>query len=395
MSDVEFSFVTAIFTVGGLAGSLVANLVMDRWGRRGTHRLCAIFIGIGTAFMGLTSSIFFLVLGRFLIGVGSGLGLCVGPVFLAEIAPASIRGGFAVLLPVSIAFGIMITQLIGLSLATPSLWRFVFFVSFCLSAFQILFSSTVVESPAFLHSNNRFDEHKSAARRLWGNDVSTLPSEESLLNDSEDIREPSREDALTIPQAFSRKELRRPLAIVCLAMLSQQVSGINAVLYYSNDILSKSLPKLGPYVSVGITVINVLMAFPLVILIERMSRKSLVLLSTLGALLSLLILGFGLNSGASTLSSLAIITFVMSFALGLGPIPFVIIPEVSPPHAVSALSSIAISLNWIANFIVGLAFLPVRNLLAGDDRYKEGRVFYLFVAILALSSFSLLTVYRR
>jgi len=92
MSDVAFSFVTAIFTVGGLAGSLVANLVVDSWGRRGTQRLCAIFIGIGSALMGLTSSLSILLVGRFLIGIGSGLGLCVGPIFLAEIAPTSISG---------------------------------------------------------------------------------------------------------------------------------------------------------------------------------------------------------------------------------------------------------------------------------------------------------------
>lgn len=64
MSDVAFSFVTAIFTIGGLAGSLVANLIIDSSGRRGTHRLCAILVVIGTAFMGLGTSLLSLLLGR-------------------------------------------------------------------------------------------------------------------------------------------------------------------------------------------------------------------------------------------------------------------------------------------------------------------------------------------
>ena len=64
MSDVTFSILTSIFTVGGLAGSLVANLVMDRWGRRGANLICAVIIGIGAALMGVTNSLFLLLLGR-------------------------------------------------------------------------------------------------------------------------------------------------------------------------------------------------------------------------------------------------------------------------------------------------------------------------------------------
>jgi len=65
MSNLAFSLVTAIFTIGGLAGSLVANLVMDKYGRHGTHRLCAILVVIGTAVMGLSTSVFALLLGRY------------------------------------------------------------------------------------------------------------------------------------------------------------------------------------------------------------------------------------------------------------------------------------------------------------------------------------------
>ncbi|KDR81371.1 hypothetical protein GALMADRAFT_239236 [Galerina marginata CBS 339.88] len=394
MSDFTFSLVTAIFTIGGLAGSLVANLVMDRWGRRGTNRISTIFIGVGTILMGLSNSVSLLLAGRFLIGVASGLGLCVGPIYLAEIAPSKISGSLGVLTQLSIVFGIMLTQLAGINLATPSMWRFVFLISFCLSALQFVSTSVVVESPAFLFSRHRLDEHKDAARRLWGSTISSLASEESLLDESENSPQPSDRENVTISQLFARRELRKPLMIVSLAMLSQQVSGINAVLYYSNEILAKSLPEFGAYISLGITVINVIMTFPPIILIERMGRKSLLILSTLGAVISLLAVGFGLGSGSTTLSSIAIVTFVMSFAVGLGPVPFVMIPEVSPSHAVSALSSVALSINWIANFVVGLAFLPLRDLLAGGDMYKEGRVFYVFVFVFALATISLFRIYK-
>jgi len=121
---------------------------------------------------------------------------------------------------------------------------------------------------------------------------------------------------------------------------AHESTGINAVLYYSNDILSKSLPEFGPYISIGITVINVIMTFPPIILIEKLGRRKLLFGSALGALLSLVVVGYGLNNGLSMAASVAIVLFVMSFAVGLGPIPFVLIPEVSPPHVSNLLGVI-------------------------------------------------------
>lgn len=92
MSDLTFSFLTVIFSIGGLAGSLVAGPIMDRSGRKGTNQICTTLIGVGTIFMGLSNSVSLLLFGRFFIGVASGLGLCVGPIYLAEIAPSKISG---------------------------------------------------------------------------------------------------------------------------------------------------------------------------------------------------------------------------------------------------------------------------------------------------------------
>jgi len=177
-------------------------------------------------------------------------------------------------------------------------------------------------------------------------------------------------------------------------MISQQVSGINAILYYSNDILSRVLSDAGPYVSLGITFVNVLMTFPPIFLIDRVGRKPLLLASVVGALASLVLTGYGLNMGMTAISSISMLIFVMSFAIGLGPIPFIIIPEVGPSRAVPALSSVALSLNWISNFIIGLAFLPLRNALSNGDSTKEGKVFYVFAGLLFLSSSIFFRSYR-
>ncbi|KAG1769464.1 general substrate transporter [Suillus placidus] len=404
MSDATFSVVTSIYTLGGFFGSLSANIVMDRYGRKGASRLSAVLTAAGSAVFGLSSSVGPLILGRFLVGLAAGLGICLCPIYLSEIAPAKIKGNLGVLTQLAIVIGIMVTQGMGFGLATPRQWRLVLFISSGISIFQYLISPFVVESPSYLNRKGLVDQEKSVIRRLWGEihrvsrtDPEERDSEEPLLSDSDSATErlsTGRQPAMTIPQVFASTELRQPLLTIIAAMTSQQISGINAVLYYSNDILSQSLPELASYVSLAITIVNFFMTFPPIFLIERVGRKQLIQLSVAGALLSHLAVGYGLNSDLVTLSSIAITTFVMSFAFGLGPIPFVIISEVAPPHAVSAISSVGLSLNWSSNFVIGLIFLPLRNFLANGDPMKEGRVFYLFAAALFCSTLWFSKLYR-
>jgi len=311
-----------------------------------------------------------------------------------------------VLTQFAIVLGIMCTQILGLNLATPSTWRYVLFISSALSLVEVLVSPAIVESPTWLERHGLVEAKAKAVKKLWA--VTEIPRERSedeesitaLLDedrsegDPDERSEQAHSHAISVPQLLVAPELRRPLTIVCFSMLCQQLSGVNAVLYYSNSILSKALPDIGPFISLGITVINVIMTFAPIFLIERVGRKQLLSLSAGGALLSLLGVGFGLDSSMVTLAAVTIVTFVASFAVGLGPVPFVMIPEVSPLHAVSALSSVGLSLNWIANFLVGLVFLPLRNLLAHGDPEKEGRVFYVFASMLAFCSFVLLRVYK-
>jgi MFS family permease len=92
MSDATFSVVTSIYTIGGLIGSLCANIAMDHYGRRGCSKFSAVMTAIGTLLMTVSSSVVSLLVGRGLVGIGAGLGICVGPIYLSEIAPAKIKG---------------------------------------------------------------------------------------------------------------------------------------------------------------------------------------------------------------------------------------------------------------------------------------------------------------
>jgi MFS transporter, SP family, solute carrier family 2 (facilitated glucose transporter), member 3 len=101
-------------------------------------------------------------------------------------------------------------------------------------------------------------------------------------------------------------------------------------MFYSTDILSAALPSAGAYVSLGVAVVNLLMTIPPIFTIERYGHRKLLIVSFVGIVVSLVILGFALNAEWKVTSSIATLSFVSAFAMGLGPIPFVIIPEVSP-----------------------------------------------------------------
>jgi len=188
------------------------------------------------------------------------------------------------------------------------------------------------------------------------------------------------------------KELRRPLIIALWIFTAQQGSGINAVMYYSNAILGKVLPDMAAYVSLLITAFNVLMTFPPIFLIERVGRRSILLLSIGGCAITAITAAIGLNVGNPILGSISIVAFVGFFAIGLGPVPFVIISEIVPSNAVGSLSSVGLSFNWLTNFVLGLTFLPLRKLLSGGTR--EGNIFYVFAVILAVSGGAIARMYR-
>ncbi|KAI9509950.1 general substrate transporter [Russula earlei] len=391
MSDATFSLVTSVFTVGGFLGSSTAGAVMERLGRKPALQISAVFVAVGSGLMGIAPSTFLLLLGRFLTGCGAGIGLCVGPVFLAEIAPSNIRGSVGVLTQLAIVLGIMITQVLGLRMATPTLWRLVLLFSSAASVVQICLGRFIVETPVWLKQYGKSEDSLVARRFLFQEPDSSDSVEDPLLDEIPQGSQRELDDRRGPTTAFisdllKNAEFHRPLVVVSSVMIAQQISGINAILYYSNDIFSRVLSDAGPYVSLGITLVNILMTFPPIFLIDRVGRKPLFLASVAGAFISLVLTGYSLNMGMTIVSSASILIFVMSFAIGLGPVPFIILSEVAPSRAVSALSSVALSMNWISNFIVGFAFLPLRNKLSGGDPTKEGRVFFVFAGLLFLFS---------
>ncbi|CAG8556265.1 1927_t:CDS:2 [Acaulospora morrowiae] len=408
MNDAEVGLVTAIFTLGGLLGSLLASRVADSKGRRQTLLLNNFFLGIAPIIMGFANSVSTLVFGRVLVGIGCGVVTVVVPMYLAEISPVEYRGTFGVMNQLGIVTGILFSQLVGLYLSYVPGWRLILLGGAVISIIQIIVLGFSVESPRFLASRpGGFHSAKRALQKLRGNaDIENelggwqqVASEEVIADDdnvplslgSEDgdaitadpadpppvvFRAHTRSDGFDVWKFLTSPHYRPALKVILLAHSTQQLSGINAVLYYSTNILSKILPDSSDLITVYISVVNTLMTLVSAYLMDRSGRRTLLLYSIGSMSAASALLGFGIIHDYGFLSALSIILFVATFSFGLGPIPFLITPEIVDTHAAATASSLGMGLNWVSNFIIGFVFLSVSKMIGGY-------VFYIFAIYLA------------
>nr|CAD7198335.1 unnamed protein product [Timema douglasi] len=197
---------------------------------------------------------------------------------------------------------------------------------------------------------------------------------------------------VTLKDMFMNSMLRIPLFIAMMVMICQQLSGINAVMFFSTKIfkMAKLDDMDAQYATLGMGSINVLMTVVSLVLVERAGRKTLLLIGFSGMCLTCVLLTICLayvNSAAwvSHFSIFLVIFFVVMFATGPGSIPWFLVSELFNQSARPAATSLAVAVNWTANFIVGIAFLPLQEALGGH-------VFIIFSVLLALF---VVFVYRK
>ncbi|KAF9332982.1 hypothetical protein BG006_004111 [Podila minutissima] len=414
MTSSEWSVLVATLTIGGLLGSLfVGARLADRFGRRTALMANNASLALGSLIMGCASTYSAMLVGRFLIGVGCGAVTVIVPMYLAEVSPPELRGTLGVMNQLGIVLGILFSQVLGLYFSTATGWRVILMTGVGLSLLQVVLLPLCVESPRYLALQpGGAVKAKRALQILRGRqdvakeirdwtrqDERSLAAEEEglvgaspLLNDSneallgEDTEQQSQHqhktfNALSGGQGISVAEFitypryRRPAIILLVVQLSQQLSGINGVMFYSTAIMSTIMPSQSAMITVYISIVNVFMTLISAYLMDKAGRRTLLMTSSVAMGASSFVLATSLNYEIPLLSAISIIAFVASFALGLGPIPFLIIPEVVDTTAVASASAFALSVNWSTNFVVSVMFLKLQE-------WWGGNVFYVFALLL-------------
>uniref|UniRef100_A0AAY4AQI1 Solute carrier family 2, facilitated glucose transporter member 4 n=1 Tax=Denticeps clupeoides TaxID=299321 RepID=A0AAY4AQI1_9TELE len=364
-----WSLSVAIFSIGGMLSSFCMGIISEWLGRRKAmliNNLLA-FIGAGLMAMSkLCQSFEMMILGRFTIGAYCGLASGLVPMYVGEIAPTSLRGALGTLHQLAIVTGILIAQILGLEslLGDKDLWPVLMGLTVVPTVLQMALLPFCPESPRFLFIVRCQEHHaKSGLRRLTGR----MEVSDELAEMKEEKRRMDMERKVSIPELFRSPLYRQPIVIAILLQLSQQLSGVNAIFYYSTSIFQKAGVEKPIYATIGAGVVNC--AFTVV---------------SVRALKTLLLFNDSVPS-MSYVSMLAIFGFVAFFEVGPGPIPWFFVAELFSQGPRPAAMAIAGFSNWTANFVIGM-FFPYIAHLSGP---------YVFLIFAALLLFFLIFTFFR
>ncbi|XP_070757954.1 solute carrier family 2, facilitated glucose transporter member 1 isoform X2 [Enoplosus armatus] len=364
-----WSIAVAIFSVGGIFGSFSVGLFVNRFGRRNSMLMVNVLSFISAILMGfskMASSWEMLIAGRFVVGLYSGLSTGFVPMYVGEVSPTSLRGALGTLHQLGIVVGILIAQVFGMEaiMGNDNLWPLLLGFIFVPAVLQCILLPLCPESPRFLLINkNEENKAKTVLKKLRGTtDVSA-----DMQEMKEESRQMMREKKVTIPELFRSPLYRQPLIVAVILQLSQQLSGINAIFYYSTRIFEKAGVEQPVYATIGAGVVNTAFTVVSLFVVERAGRRSLHLLGLLGMAGSAVLMTIALAlldqlKWMSYLSIVAIFAFVAFFEIGPGPIPWFIVAELFSQGPRPSAIAVAGFSNWTANFIVGMGFQYVEEL---------------------------------
>ncbi|CAB1353612.1 unnamed protein product [Coregonus sp. 'balchen'] len=230
-----WSISVAIFSVGGIFGSFSVGLFVNRFGRRNSMLMANVLAFVSAALMGFSKmgdSWEMLIIGRFVVGLYSGLSTGFVPMYVGEVAPTALRGALGTLHQLGIVIGILMAQVFGMEalMGNESHWPFLLGFTFIPALVQCALLPFCPESPRFLLINrNEENKAKTVLKKLRGTtDVSA-----DMQEMKEEARQMMREKKVTILELFRSPLYRQPIFIAIMLQLSQQLSGINAVSHLS------------------------------------------------------------------------------------------------------------------------------------------------------------------
>ncbi len=351
--------ITSSLLLGAALGAFLAGRLSDRLGRKRLILLTAATFVVGIVGASLAPEAVTLVAFRVIIGLGVGSASVIVPLYIGEIAPPDVRGALVSMNQLAITIGILSSQLIAYFLTATGQWRTMVALAVIPSLVLGLGMLRQPESPAWLVEQEREDE----ARQILGR-VRQRPEDVDAEIDEVQTVAQQREgvSALFGPAV-------RPALVVGVALaIIQQITGINTVIYYAPTLLEGA--GLGEHAAIGGTVIvgaiNVLLTVVAIKLLDRIGRRPLLLGGTAGMMVGLVVLAISFIGQGDNIDHLhagiaiaALCLYIGSFAIGLGPVFWLLISEIYPLRVRGSAMSLAGVANWLANFLVAISYLSI------------------------------------
>jgi SP family galactose:H+ symporter-like MFS transporter len=355
---VEEAVVSAVL-LGAVVGAASGGRLSDRLGRRSILILAGLMFVAGSLGCMLAPNVATLIGFRLLIGVAIGGASLLVPLYIAELAPASLRGTLVSINQLGIVTGILAAYLIDYALAGSADWRAMFGFGMIPAALLAAGMALMPESPRWLVAHGRRQDAQRVLSRLRGGS--------DVARELEDIGASIRKQRADLRMILA-PAVRPALVIGITLAILQQVTGINTVIYYAPTIIENaglSSATASLLATTGVGIVNLLATVTALWLVDRLGRRPLLLASLIGMALSMAVLGlvfalavrFGAIGGG--VAVLAMMAYVAFFAVGLGPVFWLLIAEIYPLRLRGVAMSIASVANWGANLLVASTFLTL------------------------------------
>jgi SP family galactose:H+ symporter-like MFS transporter len=333
-------------------------MLSDRWGRRKLLIITAAIFAIGAMGAAVSPDTAWLITARVVAGLAIGVASFVAPLYISEIAPVAIRGKLVSVNQVALTTGIVVSYLIDYAFAGHQAWRWMFAMAVVPAVAFGTGLFFIPESPRWLISRGMIEQARVVLNKI------RLPGQVDA--ELTDIQQSAQKQKASWSELLT--PLVRPAMIVGVGLaIAQQVTGINTVIYYAPTIFKFagfSSSSVAILASVGVGAVNLILTLVAMQLIDRVGRRPLLLVSLSGMSVSLIILGlaFKLHGLASALGWIAVtslMSYVGFFAVGLGPVFWLILSEIYPLRVRGRAMSVGTIANWGFNLIVALTFLSL------------------------------------
>ncbi len=361
---------------GTVVGSLLGGWPADRFGRKATLLWIGVLYFAGAVGSGLAPNVTVFIIARVIGGLGIGISTVVAPMYIAEIAPAKHRGQLAGMFQFNIVFGILIAYVSNALLAGtgPDAWRWMLGVAAFPSFLYAVFCFGLPESPRWLLS--RKDDRAAGMRVLQR--IEPQASEAEIAAEADSIIAASTEKVSS--GHFWTKRLRKPILLAILIAFFNQLSGINAILYFAPRIfeLTGLGAKAALLQSIGIGATNLVFTFVGLWLIDRLGRRTLLYIGSFGYIASLGLVAWAFFTGHLTLVPICIFAFIAAHSVGQGTVIWVFISEIFPNRHRAEGQTLGSFTHWIFAALLTTFFPKMVS------AFQPGYVFSFFAGMMVL-----------
>ncbi|KAM6337470.1 solute carrier family 2, facilitated glucose transporter member 8 isoform 2-T2 [Alca torda] len=369
----QASWFGSVVTLGAAAGGILGGYIVDKVGRKLSLMLCSIPYVFGYIVIISAQNVWMLYFGRVLTGLATGITSLVAPVYISEVSHPKVRGMLGSCVQLMVVTGILGAYVAGITLK----WRWLAVLCSFPPCIMLLFMSFMPETPRFLLNQGKRSEAVAALCFLRG------PHADHAW-ECRQIEASVQEEGLNLSE-FKNPSVYRPLLIGVALMFFQQVTGINAVMFYAETIFEDANFKDSRMASVVVGSIQVCFTALAAVIIDKTGRKVLLYVSDQNnssnpdGWLTLNSASPGTESSVSWLAVVSVGLFVAGFALGWGPVPWLVISEIFPLKAKGVSSGACVLTNWIMAFLITKEFNDFMGFLTSYG------TFWLFSAFCCLS----------